>query len=369
MNKLVFVKNLFFSILGCLLISGCATGLVVEGLGAAEIAAIGRSASLTGEYGLAVRGSSLVVAEESLFFSRLRRVKMENPALNKTPRLYITENGTNTYFGIVEKGNEIKLTNFIDRIITLPEGSSLFRVKKKANVRIGPGKNYSLYKHNGIDIAPLSENQVILVLRPVGEWYEVQLGKNKNEVGYILASLLVSAAGNSNVDYQNVSDNIYDQAKFNSVYELALEQFNYLYTGDNLNESPPNAQALQDTLSELLKYAIALDNGTRAKILMIRHIYNIAADYQVIVKKIDGLKLDAINKRNYYKNLFLIKIDEGIRYGEEVISSLENLTYKKPIDESNYKIILDFLLEFYSVKGNLEKVDELKFKRTGVSRQ
>jgi len=61
-------------------------------------------------------------------------------------------------------------------------------------------------------------------------------------------------------------------AKYAYPYNLSVELYNQLYTGD---ERPANADALKDKLTQTLKVAINLDKGVDAKMLMTRHLYQL----------------------------------------------------------------------------------------------
>lgn len=166
--------------------TGCAARLVLGNLTRAEIAALGSRTALLSRNGLAVRGTQLAVTDETIFLSRLRRVKIESKPVSKGARLYTVENnGSKTYFGRPSSANTIQLID-LERTISLPAGSRIFRVKNSANVRVGPGKHYELFKFEDADF--LTKDQVVLVLEKVDDWYKVQIAKEI--VGYVFESLL-----------------------------------------------------------------------------------------------------------------------------------------------------------------------------------
>jgi hypothetical protein len=150
-------------------------------------------------------------------------------------------------------------------------------------------------------------------------------------------------------------------------YNLGVELFNEVYTGD---AKPANAIALKEKLSEVLKTAIAIqgDKGSDAKMLMTRHTYNDAYDYQDSSKKIKGAKPEDIKKRNEIKALFLKKVDVCIPYGEQVIAYYAAQATLKPIYKSNYKIVLDILSQLYTAKGDVKKAAEYEKKKGEVDK-
>jgi hypothetical protein len=146
-------------------------------------------------------------------------------------------------------------------------------------------------------------------------------------------------------------------------YDLGVEIYNELYVGD---KRPSGVEALKSKLSEVLTMAIKNDKGTDARMLMTRHLYNDAYDYQDSSKKIKGAKPEDIKKRNAVKAIFLKKIDECIPYGEGVVSFYAAQASLKPVQQSNYKIVLDILSQLYTTKGDLKKAAECDKKKTTI---
>ncbi|GAB2813765.1 hypothetical protein GCM10027043_11980 [Ferruginibacter profundus] len=153
--------------------------------------------------------------------------------------------------------------------------------------------------------------------------------------------------------------------KFSYPYNLSVVLFNQLYTGDS---RPADAVNLQNKLTDLLKTAINLDKGVDSKMLMVRHLYNYAYDFQDSSKKIKGAKPDDIKKRNDLKALFIKKIDECIPYAESAVAYFGALTTLKPIQKANYKDVLDILSQFYGAKADPKKAAEYDKKKADVEK-
>ncbi|NOT93653.1 tetratricopeptide repeat protein [Ferruginibacter sp.] len=154
--------------------------------------------------------------------------------------------------------------------------------------------------------------------------------------------------------------------KFNYPYNLSVELFNQLYFGDN---KPANPEALKARLTEVLKNAIPLDKtGADAKILMTKHLYNDAYDYQDSSKKIKGTKPADIKKRNDFKDLFLKRVGECIPYADAAVEYFTALPTLKPVQKANYKSILDILSQLYATKGDLKKSAEYDKKKADVDK-
>lgn len=145
-------------------------------------------------------------------------------------------------------------------------------------------------------------------------------------------------------------------------YNLSVELFNELYTGEN---KPVNAVVMKAKLTEVLKTAIAIqgEKGADARMLMTRHAYNDAYDYQDSSKKIKGMKPEDVKKRNEAKAYFLKKIDECIPYAESVVAFYSAQATLKPVHKSNYKIVLDILSQLYTAKGDVKKAAEYDKKK------
>ncbi|MGC4104167.1 tetratricopeptide repeat protein [Ferruginibacter sp.] len=153
--------------------------------------------------------------------------------------------------------------------------------------------------------------------------------------------------------------------KYTYPYNLSVEIYNMLYTGD---DKPAEAMALKDKLTNSLKAAINVDKGVDAKMLMVRHLYNYAYDFQDSSKKIKGVKPDDLKKKNDLKAQFLKKIDECIPYAEGAAAYFAAQPTLKPIQKANYKDVLDMLSQFYAAKGDVKKSGEYDKKKAEVDK-
>lgn len=153
--------------------------------------------------------------------------------------------------------------------------------------------------------------------------------------------------------------------KYAYAYNLGVEIYNQLYTADS---RPTNAIALQEKLTETLKKAIALDKGVDSRMLMTRHLYNYAYDWQDSSKKIKGVKPEDVKKRNDLKAKFISKIDECIPYAEGAVAYFGALPTLRPIQKANYKDVLDMLSQFYAAKGDLKKSGDYDKKKAELDK-
>ncbi len=154
-------------------------------------------------------------------------------------------------------------------------------------------------------------------------------------------------------------------SKYSLPFNYAAEIFNYLYVGD---KKPANPGALKGKLTEVLKTAMGLDKGIDAKMLMTRHLYNAAYDYQDSSKSIKGVKPADIKKKNDYKALFLKNVDDAIPYGAAVADYFAALPALKPVQKANYKNMLDIISQLYATKGDLKKSAEYDKKKAGIDK-
>lgn len=153
--------------------------------------------------------------------------------------------------------------------------------------------------------------------------------------------------------------------KYTYPYNLSVEIYNDLYTGD---DRPANAEVLKTKLTDILKVAIPLDKGVDARMLMTRHLYNDAYDYQDSSKKIKGVKPADLKKKADLKALFLTRIEDCIPYAESATSYFAALPTLKPIQKANYKIVLDLLSQMYATKNDLKKAAEYDKKKQEVEK-
>jgi hypothetical protein len=153
--------------------------------------------------------------------------------------------------------------------------------------------------------------------------------------------------------------------KYTYPYNLAVEIYNDLYTAD---ARPANAEAMKDKLTDVLKVAIPLDKGVDARMLMTRHLYNDAYDYQDSSKKVKGVKPADLKKKADLKALFLKRIDDCIPYAESSVSYFAALPTLKPVQKANYKIVLDLLSQMYGTKNDLKKAAEYDKKKAEVEK-
>jgi hypothetical protein len=172
-------------------------------------------------------------------------------------------------------------------------------------------------------------------------WIEVEIEK-------------ASAAGKDALfaKYEEVIAN--NPGKYVLHYNLAVELYNHLYTGD---VKPANAEELRGKLSSALKKSSELKPGSGdADLLMARHLYNWSYDITEEMKKIKGTKPEDTKKRTELRALIAQKLDQAIPFAEAAMKHYEAMPKLKAVDKANFKTAADILLQIYEQKKNDEKI-------------
>jgi hypothetical protein len=143
-------------------------------------------------------------------------------------------------------------------------------------------------------------------------------------------------------------------------YNYAVETYNALYTGD---KKPANANQLKEKLHTVLKAAIQYDTTANSNILMARHLYADAANYDDEIK----LTKDA-KKKAELKAKLVQEMNECISYAEAAIKYFSQQPKLKMSQKTNYKSMLDYLVQIYLAKGDAKKSAEYDKKKLEVDK-
>lgn len=152
-----------------------------------------------------------------------------------------------------------------------------------------------------------------------------------------------------------------DPGNFALAYNYAVELYNKNYGNDAKGD-----EASKEKLSSVLKTAIASDQGIDATVLMANHTYNMASDAVAAKSLIKGTKPEDVKKKAELVALSNKKMDECISYSDIVAKYYEGKTDLKPKQAANYKIVLGYLSDIYSLKGDAKKSAEYEKKRTAI---
>lgn len=153
-----------------------------------------------------------------------------------------------------------------------------------------------------------------------------------------------------------------DPTNFTLGYNYAVELYNKLYSGDDKAANP----VLSDKLTTVLKNVIANDKGIDGAALMANHTYNIASDAVAAVNLVKGTKPEDVKRKNELKAASNKKMDECIVYADQVAKFYEGKTDLKPKQVANYKIVLGYLSDIYSLKGDARKAAEYEKKKSSL---
>lgn len=190
-----------FLIMSGFLLSGCAAELAESGaVELEEGAATAEGLELAPEVASEIESEGIIpepLAEEV----RLSRMYGGD--------LLSIEKGSNEYtFGEVVDKNTVKIYNYNglgERTITLP--GDIYTVSGDfVRMRNGPGTVYSV-------LGKFERNQIVLVLRQLGDWYEVRTLDGR--IGFIAAALLAPGVSEKHQNYRQVQKpkSLTDQAK------------------------------------------------------------------------------------------------------------------------------------------------------------
>jgi len=148
---------------------------------------------------------------------------------------------------------------------------------------------------------------------------------------------------------------------FALAYNYAVELYNKNYGNDAKADN-----ASKEKLTEVLKTAIASDQGIDATVLMANHTYNMASDAVSAANLVKGTKPEDVKKKSELKAISNKKMDDCIAYSDLVVKYYEGKTDLKPKQLANYKIVLGYLSDIYSLKGDAKKSAEYDKKRSAV---
>jgi len=150
-------------------------------------------------------------------------------------------------------------------------------------------------------------------------------------------------------------------------YNYAVELYNSLYGKDAPNSGDTN---MAKTLTTVLKKAIANENKVEitATMLMCNHLYNLASDFWNNADKIKGPKPEDLKRKANLKAAANKPMDECIQYGEIAVKFFESKSTKSDLDKANYKIVLGYMSDIYSLKKNTVKAAEYEKKNAAADR-
>ena len=146
-----------------------------------------------------------------------------------------------------------------------------------------------------------------------------------------------------------------DPGNFTQTYNYAVVLYKSIYERDGKQKDNP---VTIEKLTNALKSAIALDPGIEATTLMANHQYNMAADYETKELSVKGSKPEDLKRKADFKAQKVKKADDCIIYSEKAATYFAAKTDLKATQIANYKIVLGYLSDMYSLKGDKKKADE-----------
>lgn len=177
----------------------------------------------------------------------------------------------------------------------------------------------------------------------------------------------VSSTGNKealHAKYEELMEK--NPSNFRIAYNYSVELYNELY-GRDAKPSLDNL-APREKLSNVLKKAIAIEKDNEASMLMCNHLFNMAADLLNASNAIKSNKPEEVKKKNDLKAQANKTMDECITYAESSVKYFESLPTMKPVQKANYKIVLGYLSDIYSIKNNPKKSAEYETKNKAADK-
>lgn len=153
---------------------------------------------------------------------------------------------------------------------------------------------------------------------------------------------------------------------FRIVYNYGVELYNELY-GRDAKPSLDNL-APREKLTGVLKNVIALEKDNEGTMLMANHLFNMAADLLNAANAIKSTKPEDVKKKTELKAASNKAMDDCIVYADNAVKYYEGLGEMKPAQKANYKIVLGYLGDIYSIRNNTKKAAEYEAKNKAADK-
>lgn len=176
----------------------------------------------------------------------------------------------------------------------------------------------------------------------------------------------IQKSGDANALFAKYDEMISKEPKnFALLYNYGVELYNRVWGKSN---DKPADDATKAKLSTVLQQAIAVDPGIDASMLMTNNLYNDASDLTNAAAVIKSNKPADVKKKAELKAEGNKKMDEAITYATKVEDYYApKVSELKPGQKANYKIVLGYLSDIYSLKGDTKKSAEYEKKRSSVN--
>lgn len=190
-----FIKRaqlfLFMSVL-LLLLPGCFARLV--GVLAADEIILLRTA------GIRASATGLVLESHTALATQLARTRILRSVSGR--QLYVMENGKRQVFADLLNSNTIRWTRS-GHVHGLP--GHLYTLRRgigKANIRLGPGKHFEVFKTIGAD-------ELVIILEEQNGWLKVLL--DENVFGWISAAIVLAASDDEEEEHKSSSSKVVNE--------------------------------------------------------------------------------------------------------------------------------------------------------------
>jgi tetratricopeptide (TPR) repeat protein len=154
-----------------------------------------------------------------------------------------------------------------------------------------------------------------------------------------------------------------DPTNFILSYNYGIELYNSLYR----DSEKTNEEANKNKLTEVLKKAIAneKEGDISATVLMANHLFNMSADLLNASNGIKSNKPEDVKKKADLKTAAFKTMDDCIVYSESAIKVFEEAGKSiTNVQKANYKIMIGYMIDIYTLKNNKVKTAEYQKKNT-----
>ncbi len=155
---------------------------------------------------------------------------------------------------------------------------------------------------------------------------------------------------------------------FTLSYNYAIELYNSLYNKDA--KPVADIAAVRAKLTDAIKRAIDNESAedVLATVLMSNHLFNMSADVLNASNLIKSTKPDEVKKKNELKAQAHKTMDDCLVYSDKAVKFYEGLSNKTAIQKANYKILLGYMIDIYSLKNNKVKMAEYEKKNASADK-
>lgn len=135
--------------------------------------------------------------------------------------------------------------------------------------------------------------------------------------------------------------------------DYGIELFNWTYTNEN---KPADYATRQERTGKVLAQANSLKSTPLGNYVMSQHIYNQIFDLDDQLRAVKGTDVAANNKRKDIRAKTDAKFEELATFAQKAYDLYSVETNLKPADKSNYRRVVNALIDYHTRKKQMDKV-------------